>query len=88
MPKHRHAGATNQAGRSSVTAGGLGPAARGVEGLGRSFGYGPRAFSATQIGSAQDHETSRIPPRQALRRRRSELQEAHPGRMRVAGAYG
>jgi hypothetical protein len=42
MPKHRQAGATNQAGRSSATAGGLGPAARGVEGLGRSWGYGLR----------------------------------------------
>src|SRR5918992_3342440 len=42
MPKHRQAGATNQAGRSSATAGGLGPTARGVEGLGRSSGYGPR----------------------------------------------
>ena len=42
MPKHRQAGATNQACRSSATAGGLGPAARGVEGLGRSSGYGLR----------------------------------------------
>src|ERR671914_1717824 len=42
MPKHRQAGATNQAGRSSATAGGLGPAARGVEDLGRSSGYGRR----------------------------------------------
>ena len=42
MPKHHQADATNQAGRSSATAGGLGPAARGVEGLGRSSGYGLR----------------------------------------------
>src|SRR5919108_427140 len=42
MPKHRQAGATNQAGGSRATAGGLGPAARGVEGLGRSSGYGLR----------------------------------------------
>jgi hypothetical protein len=42
MPKHRQAGATNQAGRSNATEGGLGPAARGVEGLGRSSGYGLR----------------------------------------------
>ena len=42
MPMHRQARATNQAGRSSATAGGLGPATRGVEGLGRSLGYGPR----------------------------------------------
>jgi hypothetical protein len=33
MPKHRQAGSTYQARRSSATAGGLGLAARGVEGL-------------------------------------------------------
>jgi hypothetical protein len=42
MPKHRQAGATNQAGRSSATAGDLGPAARGVERLARSAGYALR----------------------------------------------
>jgi hypothetical protein len=55
MPKHRQAGATNQAGRSSATGGGLGPAARGVEGL------GARATACGLLLAdrpAQGHETS------------------------------
>src|SRR5918992_4171264 len=44
MPKHRQAGATNEAGRSSAAGGGLGPATRGAEGLGRRSDYGRRPF--------------------------------------------
>src|SRR5919201_656468 len=58
MPKHRQAGATNQADHSSATAGGLGPAARGVEGLGRSLGYGrrPSPGGSTRPKAMKPHE--------------------------------
>jgi hypothetical protein len=61
MPKHRQAGATNQAGRSSATAGGRCPAAPGVEGLGRSSGYARGLLVAPEARFQRDAD--RLGPR-------------------------